>query len=85
MIDSHLRFSATGPPANVEMYKQISNLVPFAVYSFFVETYVLDGEVRKSGVVTMRLSEAGDITFSLLPVKVDFFFENSDGTQYVDH
>ena len=52
--------SSTDKPVNVEMYKVILNLKPFAVYSFFVETYVLDGEVRKSGAITMRLSQAGE-------------------------
>eukprot|EP00795_Rhopilema_esculentum_P006272 gene6272-11692_t len=41
------------------MHKIISKLKPFGVYAFFVETYVLEGEGRKSDIVQIRLSESG--------------------------
>ena len=55
-----LYFSQTSVKKVVLMKNKVMNLKPYALYAFFVETYVLDGEVRKSGIVEIRLSEAGD-------------------------
>ena len=57
-----VNFSST--VKTVKMHKLVRRLTPYAVYAFFVEMYVLDGDVRKSGIVTLRMPESGkDVAF----------------------